>query len=57
MPLVYGMAHQIHLTEITTMNGIFSELGLVDGHEIYVVDPTSPNSLTFKLQLASKIDH
>ena len=34
----------------------FSELGLLDGHEIHVADPTSPNSLTFRLQLASKMD-
>ena len=34
----------------------YAELGLLDGHEIYVADPTTPTSLTFRLQLASKMD-
>ncbi|KAK2142311.1 hypothetical protein LSH36_971g00031 [Paralvinella palmiformis] len=32
------------------------ELGLENGQEIYVADPTTPNSLLFRLQLASKMD-
>ncbi|CAH1784961.1 unnamed protein product [Owenia fusiformis] len=32
------------------------ELGLLDGQEIYVADSTTPNSLTFKLQLTSSMD-
>lgn len=33
-----------------------TELGLEDGQEIYVADPTSPNSIIFRLQLASKME-
>jgi len=33
-----------------------AELGLQDGQQIFVADPTSPNSLLFKLQLASKME-
>ncbi|KAL3853182.1 hypothetical protein ACJMK2_016747 [Sinanodonta woodiana] len=32
------------------------ELGLVDGQELYVADPTTPNSLTFRLNLGSKME-
>ncbi len=35
---------------------LFSELGIQDGQEIYVADPTTPNSLPFKLQLASSME-
>jgi len=33
-----------------------AELGLEDGQEIYVADPTSPSALIFRLQLASKME-
>ena len=33
-----------------------SELDLVDGQELYVADPTTPSSLTFKLQLGSNME-
>ncbi|KAK3579049.1 hypothetical protein CHS0354_029907 [Potamilus streckersoni] len=32
------------------------ELELVDGQELYVADPTTPNSLTFRLNLGSKME-
>lgn len=32
------------------------ELGLVDGQELYVADPTTPNSITFKLHLGSNME-
>ncbi|XP_061186301.1 NEDD8-activating enzyme E1 catalytic subunit-like [Saccostrea echinata] len=32
------------------------ELGLSDGQELYVADPTTPASLTFKLQLGSNME-
>ena len=33
-----------------------SELGLFTGQELYVADATTPNSLTFKLNLGSKME-
>ena len=33
-----------------------SELGLIDGQEINVADPTTPKTLLFKLQMAKQMD-
>jgi len=35
---------------------VLSELGLEDGQELYVADPTSPNSLVFRLQITAAMD-
>ncbi|XP_041347869.1 NEDD8-activating enzyme E1 catalytic subunit-like [Gigantopelta aegis] len=32
------------------------ELGLLNGQEIYVADPTSPNSITFRLQIGTSME-
>lgn len=34
----------------------FVELGLENGQQINVADPTSPNALLFKLQLTSSME-
>lgn len=33
------------------------DLGLVDGQELYVADPTTPSSVSFKLNLGSSMEH
>jgi len=35
---------------------VLTELGLEDGQELYVADPTSPNSLVFRLQISTVMD-
>jgi len=35
---------------------MLSELGLEDGQELYVADPTSPNSLVFRLHITGAMD-
>ena len=39
-----------------TYGVMLSELGLEDGQELYVADPTSPNSLVFRLQITAAMD-
>ena len=35
---------------------LFSELGLHDGQEVYIADPTTPNTITFKLTLGCNME-
>ena len=41
---------------ISVYLSVLSELGLEDGQELYVADPTSPNSLVFRLQLTAAME-
>ena len=34
----------------------FPELGLHDGQEVYIADPTTPNTITFKLTLGCNME-
>jgi len=54
--MTYDLIDLTQLLFLADLISMLSELGLEDGQELYVADPTSPNSLVFRLQISGAME-